>query len=213
MSPDTVDLTKKRFAVSIYEIRQEIVFADEFTGQYAKTVTLSDGSSRTVELTPVMRAGSLTMELEDTGHRTYMGMIPVRTGTQTNGSLMVRIFDLDDVDAAREEWRNRLPTSPVLPPDTSLVLNPDFVPSGFTHGIEILNDNTTPMEFVVAVLSAHLGLSLEESKGTMLAIHTRGGALIPTPSFAEAERIATQITAEAAKDGHPLICRPVSIVP
>ena len=47
----------------------------------------------------------------------------------------------------------------------------------------------------------------------MPAIHTRGGALIPTPSFAEAERIATQITAEAAKDGHPLICRPVSIVP
>lgn len=211
MSPDTVDLTKKRFAVSIYEIRQEIVFADEFTGQYAKTVTLSDGSSRTVELTPVMRAGSLTMELEDTGHRTYMGMIPVRTGTQTNGSLMVRIFDLDDVDAAREEWRNRLPTSPVLPPDTSLVLNPDFVPSGFTHGIEILNDNTTPMKFVVGILSAHLGLSLKDSTDTMLTIHTRGGALIPTPSSADAQRIAGQMSAAAAESGYPLICRATSV--
>lgn len=211
MSSDTVDLAKKRFVVSIAEIRQEIVFAEEFTGGYIKTVPLSDGSTRTVELTPMMREGRLVMEFKDTGHRTYMGMIPVRTAVHTNDNLMVRIFDLDDVDAARAEWRSRLPVSPVLPPDTSLVSNPDFVSPGFTHGIEILNDNTTPMEFVVAVLSAHLGLSLEESKGTMLAIHTRGGALIPTPSLADAQRIAAQITAEATKLGHPLICRSTSI--
>ena len=211
MNSDTVDLSKKRFVVSIYEIRQEIVFADEFAGRYSKTVSLSDGSTRTVELTPMMRDGSLVMEIEDTGHRTYMGMIPVRSGAQTNGDLMVRILDLDDVHAARAEWRSRLPASPVLPPDTSLVSNPDFVPPGFTHGIEILNDNTTPMEFVVAILSAHLGLSPEDSKDTMLAIHTRGGALIPTPSLADAQRIAAQITAEATKLGHPLICRSTSI--
>ena len=211
MNSDTVDPSKKRFVVSISEIRQEIVFADEFSGRYSKTVSLSDGSTRTVELTPMMRDGSLVMELEDTGHRTYMGMIPVRTGAQTNGNLMVRILDLDDVHAARAEWRSRLPASPVLLPDTSLVSNPDFVPPGFTHGIEILNDNTTPMEFVVAVLSAHLGLSPEDSKGTMLAIHTRGGALIPTPSLADAQRIAAQITAEAAQLGYPLKCRSTSI--
>jgi ATP-dependent Clp protease adaptor protein ClpS len=152
------------------------------------------------------------VSIADTGHRTYMGMIPVRTAAQTNDNLMVRIFDLDDVDAARAEWRSRLPVSPVLPPETSLVSNPDFVSPGFTHGIEILNDNTTPMEFVVAVLSAHLGLSPEDSKGTMLAIHARGGALIPTPSLADAQRIAAQISAEAAKLGYPLICRATSIV-
>jgi ATP-dependent Clp protease adapter protein ClpS len=206
MNSDTVDLAKKRFVVSISEIRQEIVFADEFSGGYIKTVPLSDGSTRTVELTPVMRDGSLVMELKDTGHRTYMGMLPVRTGLQTNGNLMVRIFDLDDA-----EWRSRPPASRVLPPDTSLVSNPDFVPPGFAHGIEILNDDTTPMEFVVAVLSAHLGLTLEDSKDTMLAIHKRGGALIPTPSLADAQRIAAQITAEAAALGYALTCRSTSI--
>ena len=211
MNPDTVDLAKKRFVVSISEIRQEIVFADEFAGGYIKTVSLSDGSTRTVELTPMMREGSLVMELKDTGHRTYMGMTPVRTGLQTNGNLMVRIFDLDNVDTARAERHNHLPASPVLPPDTSLVSNPDFVPPGFTHGIEILNDNTTPMSFVVAILSAHLGLSPEDSKHTMLAIHTRGGGLIPTPSLTDAQRIAAQITAEAAELGYALICRPTSI--
>jgi ATP-dependent Clp protease adapter protein ClpS len=210
MNSDTVDLSKKRFVVSISEIRQEIVFADEFADRYIRTVSLSDGSTRTVELTPVMREGRLVMELNDTGHRTYMGIMPVRTGAQTNANLMVQIFDLDDVDAARAEWRGHLPASPVLPPDTSLVSNPDFVPPGFTHGIEILNDNITPMNFVVAALSAQLGLSAEDSKDTMLAIHTRGGVLIPTPSLPDAERIAARITAEAAELGYPLVCRSTS---
>jgi ATP-dependent Clp protease adapter protein ClpS len=211
MNSDTADLSKKRFVVSISEIRQEIVFADEFAGQYIKTVSLSDGSTRTVELTPMIREGRLVMELKDTGHCSYMGIIPVRTGGHTNGNLMFRIFDLDDVDATRAEWRSSLPASPVLPLDTSLVENPDFVPPGFTQGIEILNDNTTPMNFVVAILSAHLGLRPEDAKDTMLAIHTRGGALIPTSSLADAQRIAAQITAEAAESGYPLVCRSTSI--
>ena len=208
-----MDISQKRFVVSIYEIQQELVFAEEFTGRYVKDLKLSDGTSRTVELTALMRDGRPTIELVDTGSRHYMGLVPVRTGAQTNGSLMVRIHDLDDVDAARAEWRANLPVSPVLPPETSLASIPEFVPPGFRQGIEILNDNTTPMNFVATVLNTHAHLSLEDSHKTMLAIHRRGGALIPTTSFAEAERIATQITAEAAKDSHPLICRPVSIVP
>jgi|SRR5580658_11036706 ATP-dependent Clp protease adapter protein ClpS len=200
MSSETIDLSKKRFIVSIYEIRQEIVFAEEFSGQYVKTVTLSDGTTRTVELTPTMRGGTAAMEFNDTGYRTSMEMLAVRTGSHTNGNLMVRILDLDDAPAPH-----------VLPPDASLTAIAWFLPPGFTQGIEILNDDTTPMEFVVAVLSAHLGLSREDSTHTMLAIHERGGALIPTPSLAEAERIAAQITAEAAKANHPLICRAISI--
>jgi ATP-dependent Clp protease adapter protein ClpS len=197
---ETIDLSQKRFIVSIFEIREEIVFAEEFSGQFVKTVTLSDGTTRTVELTPAIRGGRPAIEFNDTGHRTYMGMLPVRNASHTNGNLMVRVLDLDDALA-----------SPVLPPDTSLTANPRFVPPGFTQGIEILNDNTTPMEFVVTVLSAHMGLSREEATHTMLTIHTCGGALIPAPSLAEAQRIAAQITAEAAKNSHLLICRPVSI--
>jgi ATP-dependent Clp protease adapter protein ClpS len=68
------------------------------------------------------------------------------------------------------------------------------------------------MNFVVAVLT-HLGLSPEDSNHTMLAIHTRGGALIPTLSLAEARCVAVQMTAEAAKHSYPLICMPVTILP
>jgi hypothetical protein len=176
MNPETIDLSKKRFIVSIFEIRQEIVFAEEFSGPYLKTVTLSDGTTRTVELTPTMRGGRPAMEFNDTGYRTSIGMLPVRNGSHTNGTLMVRVLDLDDAQASQ-----------VLPPDTALTAIPRFVPPGFTQGIEILNDNTTPMEFVVTVLSAHVGLSRQEATHTMLAIHQCGGALIPTPSRAEAQ--------------------------
>jgi ATP-dependent Clp protease adapter protein ClpS len=211
MSSDTIDLSKKRFIVSIYEVQQEIVFAEEFSGQYTKSVTLSDGTTRTIELTPMMREGRQVVEFKDTGGRTYIGTVRAPTGSAINGKLMVRVIGFDDLDAAGAEWRSQLPASPVMPPDTSLISIPEFVPPGFIQGIEILNDNTSPMKFVADVLTTHAGLSPGESNRTMLAIHTRGGALIPTPSTDDARRIAAQIAAEAAKQGYPLICRPVSI--
>jgi ATP-dependent Clp protease adapter protein ClpS len=104
------------------------------------------------------------------------------------------------------------PQSPVFPPETSLVNIPGLVPPGFACGIEILNDNTTPMEFVVYALGEHLGMSYTDSAKAMLAIHTKGGALLSTPSLAEAKRIAEAISLEAAQHSHPLICRAVSVI-
>lgn len=214
MSSDPIDnISKKRFMVSIYEVQQEIVFAEEFSGRYTKSVTMSDGTTRTVELTPMIRGGRPVLEFNDTGGRTYIGTVRVGNGTTVNGKLMVRVDEVDDLEAARAEWRSQFSTGPVLPSNTSLISIPEFVPSGFVQGIEIFNDSTTPMQFVTDVLAAHARLSPEESNRTMLAIHTRGGALIPMPSLEEARRIAAQITAEAAKQGHPLACRPVSIIP
>jgi ATP-dependent Clp protease adaptor protein ClpS len=212
MNSEAADFSKNRFIVTIYEIKERLVFADEFAGQYTKSVSLSDGRTRTIQLTPMIRKGESVVEFKEADYRSYIGMIRVRTGGYTNGNLMVRIDDLDDLDAARAEWLSRhTSASPVLPSDTSLTSMPEFVPAGFTQGIEILNDNTTSMEFVVDVLSAYVSLSAEDSTQAMLAIHTRGGVLISMGSLAEAERIAAQISAEAAKRGYPLICRPVSI--
>jgi ATP-dependent Clp protease adapter protein ClpS len=194
------DLTKKRFVVCIDEIRQNFVFGEEFTGRYTKTVTLSDGSTRTIELTPIIHEGMPLVELKDTDRLTYMGL----NGTTINGTLMVQILDLGATTASHAQ-------SPMLPPDTSLVTLPDFVPPGFTHGIEILNDEATPMQFVVSILCAEVGLGLEDSTRTMVAIHTRGGALLSTPSPAEAERLAGRVAAEAARLGYPLVCRAVCI--
>jgi ATP-dependent Clp protease adapter protein ClpS len=213
MSTGPADFSKQRFIVSIYEIREEIVFAEEFSGRYTRSVTLSDGTTRTIELTPMLRDGQPVVELKDTGGQQHIGVMRVLTGAQTNGKLMVRVLGRDDFEATSVQARSQLPESPVLPPGTPLTSIADFVPPGFTQGIEILNDNSTPMEFVVNALSLHAGLTREDSNKTMFAIHTRGGALIPTHSLEDAERIAAQITADAAERGYPLVCRAAGFAP
>ena len=184
-------MSTKAFIVCLDEIRQNFVFGDPFVGSYTRTVTMSDGSTRTITLTPAVRDGVELVELNDTGHVSYMGL----HSTTTNGTLMVHVCEVPEdirrqIDAQGVRKPDATLASPVLPPGTSLLSLPDFVPPGFTQGIEILNDNTTPMEFVVAVLSAHVGLSTEESVHMMVRIHTRGGALIPTASLVDAQRVA-----------------------
>ena len=62
-------------------------------------------------------------------------------------------------------------TSPSFPPDTRLASLEGFTPPGFTTGIEVLNDNTTPMEFVVTVVSTQLRISVDEALRLALSIH------------------------------------------
>ena len=206
MQPENIDFSKRRLFVFIREIRQEFVSGDELGQRYARTVSLSDGATRTIELTPMIRHGMPVVEFKDTGHCSYMGL----SGTTTNGTLMVQIHDYD---AARDEWKRWSAAAPAQPPDLSLLARADLVPADFIQGIEILNDNTTDMDFVVSVLGAHVGLSFEDAIRTMLEIHTQGGVLIPTSSLADAERIATRIGAAAAEHGYPLVCRPVNAIP
>jgi ATP-dependent Clp protease adaptor protein ClpS len=102
-----------------------------------------------------------------------------------------------------------LPPSIILPPETSLLTLPDFTPQGFNFGVEVLNDNATPMEFVVSMLTSHLGLGRQEAVRVMLEIHTRGGALLATPTEAAAAAAAEAITREASSGSYPLVCRAV----
>ena len=83
----------------------------------------------------------------------------------------------------------------------------------FHDGIEILNDNSTPMKFVVSVLESHVGLKRSEAIRTMLRIHERGGVLLPVSTASEATRIAEAISAKAAKKNYLLVCRAASLAP
>jgi ATP-dependent Clp protease adapter protein ClpS len=103
----------------------------------------------------------------------------------------------------------RLLWSPVFPPDTSLLRMKEFVPAGFSSGLEIMNDNRTPMEFVVSVLQTCVNISETDAIRTMLEIHKKGGVLFPLPSFDESTRVAERVTAEANAKNHPLVCRAV----
>lgn len=99
----------------------------------------------------------------------------------------------------------------LLAPGTSLLTMKEFVPEGFTHGIEILNDDRTPMVFVVWILEKELGFATKAATRTMLQIHTKGGALLPLKTREEAEQVASAITLHAKDRGHPLSCKAVSV--
>ncbi len=80
-------------------------------------------------------------------------------------------------------------------------------PDGFACGIEMLIDDTTPMEFVVEMLHAHAGLDLDAAAAAMLQIHQRGGLLLPLPDRARADAVAC----DAQARGQRLVCRAVSV--
>lgn len=96
------NLAHRPFVVSIDEIKKNFVFADEFEGHYSKDITLSDGTRRTIELTPMVHDGMQVVEFKDTGGHTFMGL----NGTTTNGHLMVQVRDVDAMraQAKREGW-------------------------------------------------------------------------------------------------------------
>jgi ATP-dependent Clp protease adapter protein ClpS len=87
----TASVNSRKFYVSLDEITQNFAFAERFSGSYTKTVTLSNGSTRTVKLTPMVHdeVGDV-VELNDSGHISYMGL----NGTTTNGNLMVQLREI-----------------------------------------------------------------------------------------------------------------------
>ncbi len=101
-------------------------------------------------------------------------------------------------------------TSPTLSPKTRLLKLNGFTPPRFKSGIEILNDNTTSMQFVVEVLIKHLSFTPEKAMKTMRTIHTKGGILIPLDSYEKAQEISSAVIVEAKQKGYRFVCRPVS---
>lgn len=96
---------------------------------------------------------------------------------------------------------------PVFPPETRLLQKPGFRPPGFVHGIEILNDSTTPMNFVVSTLMTHLQITENEAIVNMLDIHNTGGILVPFRSAQDAQRVADTISSDARAAGYSFVCR------
>ena len=104
------------------------------------------------------------------------------------------------------------PTQSVLfPPETSLHRMDKFANAEFVTGIEILNDDLTPMEFVVGVLVQHLQIERESAIHMMLGIHGNGGLLIPLEGREHSEAVAAAMTSAARESGHPFICRAVDL--
>lgn len=102
---------------------------------------------------------------------------------------------------------------PFIPPGMTFFCLPMDIAPPFVHGLEICNDDSTPMTFVVDSLTTILGLTFSDATAATALTHTYGGVLIPTLDRATAEQYALQLTTHAAAHGWPLQCRAVSVSP
>ena len=74
------------------------------------------------------------------------------------------------------------------------------------HQVLMLNDDYTPMEFVIVVIQEFFGRDQETATQIMLKIHLDGKAVCGVYSKDVAATKVDQVMDAAAKAGHPLQC-------
>ena len=72
--------------------------------------------------------------------------------------------------------------------------------------VVLLNDDYTPMEFVVDVLQRIFGMDRVKATRVMLEVHTKGKGVCGVYTFEIAETKVAQVTAYARQHQHPLLC-------
>ena len=74
------------------------------------------------------------------------------------------------------------------------------------YQVVMLNDDYTPMEFVVVVIQEFFGKDLQAATSIMLQIHLDGKGICGVYSKDVAATKVDQVLDAAAKAGHPLKC-------
>ena len=70
-----------------------------------------------------------------------------------------------------------------------------------------LNDNITPMEWVIEVLQKIFHHSIETAKNLTLIVHEKGSAVVGTYSYEIAEQKAIEANSASREHGFPLAVR------
>ncbi len=74
------------------------------------------------------------------------------------------------------------------------------------YKVLMLNDDYTPMEFVVLVLQQFFAMSIEDATRVMLQVHQQGVAICGVFTYEVAETKVTQVIDFARENQHPLQC-------
>lgn len=74
------------------------------------------------------------------------------------------------------------------------------------YNVVMLNDDFTPMEFVVEVLETFFNKDREAATRVMLTVHTMGKAVCGSYTRDIAETKAAQVNQYARESQHPLLC-------
>lgn len=74
------------------------------------------------------------------------------------------------------------------------------------YKVLLLNDDYTPMEFVVMVLERFFGMNHSQAYDIMITVHKKGMAVVGVFSHEIAETKVTQVMDAARRHEHPLQC-------
>ena len=74
------------------------------------------------------------------------------------------------------------------------------------YRVVLINDDFTPMEFVVNILEGIFGMERTRATQVMLEVHTKGKGICGVYNFEIAETKVAQVMGIAQQHQHPLLC-------
>jgi len=74
------------------------------------------------------------------------------------------------------------------------------------YRVLLLNDDFTPMEFVIEILARYFSMDMESATEVMLHVHQNGVGECGVFTYEVAETKVTQVMDHARKNQHPLQC-------
>jgi len=74
------------------------------------------------------------------------------------------------------------------------------------YKVFLLNDDFTPMEFVVRLLEKLFGMDREKATRVMLTVHSQGKGVCGIYTYEIAETKVAQVNEYAQRHQHPLLC-------
>jgi len=74
------------------------------------------------------------------------------------------------------------------------------------YRVVLINDDFTPMEFVVEILESVFGMQRTRATQVMLEVHTKGKGICGVYNFEIAETKVAQVMGIAEQSQHPLLC-------
>ena len=74
------------------------------------------------------------------------------------------------------------------------------------YKVFLLNDDYTPMEFVVKLLEKLFGMDREKATRIMLQVHSQGKGICGVYTYEIAETKVAQVSEYAQRHQHPLMC-------
>jgi ATP-dependent Clp protease adaptor protein ClpS len=98
-----------------------------------------------------------------------------------------KIDDGDGYDVAVEEARPKIDEPPL-------------------YRVVLINDDYTPMEFVVDILESIFSMERTRATQVMLEVHTKGKGICGVFNFEIAETKVAQVMGIALQHQHPLLC-------